>query len=159
MRDASPTRGPGAYHAFMRALFTPCAALAVGACIAAPQPTPIPEMPSPPPSSVASQPMNTDLPAVVQSMLPALRADAARRSGAGAVQLGVVSVEEVTWADGALGCAQPGQTYTLALVPGWRIVLAAPQGPPQHYHASRRGAWVWCPAERSRTPPGALQRM
>jgi hypothetical protein len=103
--------------------------------------------------------MNTDLPVAVQSMLPALREDAARRGVSGAAQVQVVSVEEVTWADGALGCAQPGQVYTMALVPGWRIVLAGPQGAPQHYHASRRGAWVWCPAERSRTPPGTLQRL
>lgn len=103
--------------------------------------------------------MNNDLPAEAKPMLPALREDAARRSGVGIADLRVVSFEEVTWADGALGCAQPGQTYTMALVPGWRIVLAAPQGAPQHYHASRRGGWVWCPAERSRTPPGTLQRM
>ena len=102
---------------------------------------------------------NTELPAGMQSMLPALREDAARRTGAAAADFRLVSLEEVTWADGALGCAQPGQTYTMALVPGWRIVLAAAQGSAQHYHASRRGGWVWCPAERSRTPPGALQRM
>jgi hypothetical protein len=101
---------------------------------------------------------HSDLPADVQSMLPKLREDAARRTGADAAAVRVVSVEDVTWGDGALGCAQPGQAYTMALVPGWRIVLAAPQGEPQHYHAGRRG-WVWCPAERSRTPPGAKQRM
>ena len=103
--------------------------------------------------------MNTDLPAEALPLLPALREDAARRSGASAADLRIVSVEDVTWADGGLGCAQPGQMVTMALVPGWRIVLAAPGGAPQHYHASRRGGWVWCPAERSRTPPGALQRL
>lgn len=101
---------------------------------------------------------NTDLPADVQSLLPNLREDAARRSGADAAAVRVVLVEDVTWADGSLGCGQPGQVYTMALVPGWRIVLAAVQGAPQHYHASRRGGWLWCPAERSRTPPGAAQR-
>ena len=102
---------------------------------------------------------NTGLSADVQSLLPLLREDAARRSGVSPAELSIVSVEDVTWADGALGCAQPGQSYTMALVPGWRIVLASPQGAPQHYHVSRRGGWVWCAAERSRTPPGALQRM
>jgi hypothetical protein len=126
----------------MKALLILWGLLAAGGCVAAPPP------------------MNdSGLPADLQSMLPALREDAARRTGAAAAALQVASVEDVTWADGALGCAQPGQAYTLALVPGWRIVLAAPQGAPQHYHASRRGGWVWCPAGRSRTPPGATQRI
>lgn len=103
--------------------------------------------------------MNNDLTAEVQSLLPALREDAARRGGVAAAELRIVSVEEVTWADGALGCGKPGQSYTMALVPGWRIVLAAPLGAPQHYHASRRGSWQWCPADQSRAPPGTLQRM
>lgn len=103
--------------------------------------------------------MNTDLPAEALPLLPKLREDAARRSGVSPAELRIVSVEDVTWADGALGCGQPGQMYTMALVPGWRIVLAAPGGAPQHYHASRRGHWVWCAAERSRTPPGTLQRI
>jgi hypothetical protein len=133
------------YDAAMRLAFILGVVATACACVAAPL--------SP------SKPMNTDLPADLQSMLPALREDAARRSGAGAAELQVASVEDVTWADGALGCATPGQTYTMALVPGWRIVLATPQGALQHYHASRRGHWLWCAAERSRTPPGALQRL
>ena len=103
--------------------------------------------------------MNTDVPAEARTLLPALREDAARRSGASAADLRIVSFEDVTWSDGGLGCGQPGQIVTMALVPGWRIVLAAPGGAPQHYHASRRGGWVWCPAERSRTPPQTRPRM
>lgn len=35
----------------------------------------------------------------------------------------VISVEEVTWPDGSIGCPLPGMRYTQALVNGTRIVL------------------------------------
>lgn len=35
----------------------------------------------------------------------------------------VVSAEAVTFNDGALGCAQPGQSYTQAIVDGMRVVV------------------------------------
>jgi hypothetical protein len=35
----------------------------------------------------------------------------------------VVAWEEVVWSDGAIGCPQPGMSYTQALVDGTRIVL------------------------------------
>lgn len=106
-----------------------------------------------------SMPAAPTVPAELQSLLPALRADAARRSGVAVDRLGVVALDDVTWPDGGLGCAAPGQMVTMALVPGWRLVLGAPGGVPQHYHLSRRGGWVWCAAERSRLPPaGGAQR-
>lgn len=52
----------------------------------------------------------------------------------GAVQ--VVSVQEVTWNDGALGCPQPGQSYIQVLTPGYRIVLEA-QGQRAEYHTTQ----------------------
>ncbi|HET8778129.1 MAG TPA: hypothetical protein VFN76_10750 [Candidatus Limnocylindria bacterium] len=39
-------------------------------------------------------------------------------------QIEVVSVEEVTWNSGALGCPEPGQVYTQALVDGLRVIVA-----------------------------------
>jgi len=44
--------------------------------------------------------------------------------------------EEVTWNDGSLGCAQPGMMYTMALVPGYRIVLEA-NGQVYNYHGGK----------------------
>ena len=35
----------------------------------------------------------------------------------------VVSVQPVTWPDGSLGCPQPGEVYTQALVDGYKVVL------------------------------------
>ncbi len=70
----------------------------------------------------------------------------------------VIAADEVTWGDGSLGCPQPGQAATQALVPGWRLVLR--DGPRTlSYHADRHGRWVRCPPERAQAPlPGAATR-
>ncbi len=65
--------------------------------------------------------------------------------------LRVVQSEAVTWPDGAIGCPQPGTMYTQALVPGWRFVVSDGQRF-LVYHASQRGAWVWCPPARAALP-------
>ena len=49
--------------------------------------------------------------------------DLVDRLGIDAASIEVVSVEEVTWPDGSIGCPQPGMRYTQALVNGSRIVL------------------------------------
>lgn len=49
--------------------------------------------------------------------------DLARRLKVPEDEIEVLEVEEVTWPDGSLGCPQPGQMYTQALVEGHRIVL------------------------------------
>ena len=36
----------------------------------------------------------------------------------------LVSAQSVTWKDGSLGCPQPGQSYTQALVPGLHVVVS-----------------------------------
>ncbi len=46
----------------------------------------------------------------------------------------VVEVEEVTWRDGSLGCAEQGTFYTQALVDGQRIVLEV-DGTRYEYHS------------------------
>ena len=46
----------------------------------------------------------------------------------------VVSVEEVTWRDSALGCPEPGRMYAQGLVDGHRIVLSA-AGEEYEYHS------------------------
>lgn len=37
----------------------------------------------------------------------------------------VVEVQEVTWPDGSIGCPQPGEFYTQALVDGYYVELRA----------------------------------
>lgn len=48
----------------------------------------------------------------------------------------VASAEEVTWRDGSLGCPQPGMMYTMALVPGYRVVLES-GGVNYSYHGAK----------------------
>ena len=82
----------------------------------------------------------------------AVLADAARAWRLGDLKALKVSVEDVTWADGSLGCPRPGMAYTQALVPGWRLVVRD-TGREATYHASRRGQWLWCAAGRMGLPP------
>jgi hypothetical protein len=49
--------------------------------------------------------------------------DLSRRLRVPEVEIEVLEVEEVTWPDGSLGCPQPDQMYTQALVEGHRIIL------------------------------------
>ncbi len=66
-------------------------------------------------------------------------ADLARRLGIGAADVEVASVEAVEWPDGSLGLPEPGMMYTQAIVPGYRIVLAA-QGRSFEYHSATGAA-------------------
>lgn len=80
---------------------------------------------------------------VSPELLGRILADAKERTGASADELRVVVAEAVTWSDGSLGCPQPGMGYTMALVPGYRVVVEA-GGVEHHYHASERGAFTYC---------------
>lgn len=62
-------------------------------------------------------------------------ADLAATTGVDEAEVEVVSAEEVTWADGSLGCPEPDGMYTQALVPGYRIVLSV-AGDEVAYHGA-----------------------
>jgi hypothetical protein len=78
-------------------------------------------------------------------------ADLAARLDVDPSDIEIVSVEEVTWPDGSLGCPRPGMSYTQALVDGQRIVLAVGSSE-YEYHSGRRGDVFYCPADQV-TPP------
>lgn len=61
--------------------------------------------------------------------------DAAGRLGVDPGDLEVVVAERVTWSDGSLGCPEPGEAYTQALVDGYRVVLEA-DGEEVAYHGA-----------------------
>jgi hypothetical protein len=115
--------------------------VAAAGCASAVEP-PVP--PAQPPREV---PMNPTLESVTEAVL----ADAVQRTGVDRGSLKVESVQSVTWADGSIGCPQPGMNYTMALVPGYRIKVRAGEQV-LDYHASRRGYFVLCPAGRSAEP-------
>jgi hypothetical protein len=76
-------------------------------------------------------------------LVSSMMTDLAGRLGIDAAQIAVVSATAVTWNDGSLGCPQPGQNYTQALVPGYQVILEA-GGKQYPYHASERGGFKLC---------------
>lgn len=77
------------------------------------------------------------------NLVKAAKADLAERLGIEQEEIEVVSVEEVTWRDGSIGCPEPGMAYTQALVNGTRILLEA-EGQTYHYHSGRGAAPFLC---------------
>ena len=93
----------------------------------------------------------------LSAVTAAVLADAAARTGEEPARIEIVSATAVTWADGSLGCPAPGMSYTMALVPGYRIQVRAGEQV-LDYHASRRGYFVLCPAGRAVDPAPAVDR-
>lgn len=63
----------------------------------------------------------------------------------------LLQAKPVTWRNGALGCPEPGKSYTMALVKGTLIVLAHNS---KHYrfHAKQNGKAFHCPNTRVESP-------
>ena len=69
--------------------------------------------------------------------------DLAQRLGIPLDKIELVSMQEVTWRDGSLGCPQPGMQYTQALVNGTLIILSVDDQRYQ-YHSGKRGMPFLC---------------
>lgn len=67
--------------------------------------------------------------------------DLAGRLGVAVDAIRVDAVVEVIWPDGSLGCPQPGQFYTQAIVPGYQILLSY-QEKQYDYHADDRRVFL-----------------
>lgn len=97
---------------------------------------------------------------VPRALIAKMRAELATRIGtAAAAAAHLVGAAEVVWPDGGLGCAQPGEVYTQALVPGYRVEFEA-AGRRHAYHANASGYFRLClgpgdrlPKELSGRPP------
>lgn len=87
-------------------------------------------------------PAGAELSPEVAALLDKARQDLSTRAGVAAGDIAVVSVEEVQWRDGSLGCPQPGMNYIMMITPGYLIKLEA-KGQAYEYHASMSGV-VWC---------------
>jgi len=75
---------------------------------------------------------------VVQAML-----DLSARVGANVDDIELVSLLEVTWRDGSLGCPEAGVAYTQALVPGQQLILQV-EGQEYYYHSGKNGIFKYC---------------
>lgn len=80
---------------------------------------------------------------VPETVLDTVRADLGKRTGAKPEAMKVVRSEEVVFGDGSLGCGRPGQSYTQATVPGYRVVLMV-EGKEYDYRVTRRGSFILC---------------
>jgi len=115
-------------------------------------PAPSPRTPAP----AATAPSSSVTP-VPKEVIAKARASLAQQVGASAADSArIVSAEEVTWPNGAIGCPQPGRMYTQALVPGYRVVFEA-GGQTYAYHASRTGEFSHCKQPSAAVPPGGSQ--
>lgn len=96
---------------------------------------------------------------VPEQLVAAMRRDLRERlapEGGGAEAVLQVA-EAVTWPDGSLGCPRPGAMYTMALVPGYRVVLRS--GDREYaYHASKSGHFVYCPSSQPPAAGGVVTR-
>ena len=88
---------------------------------------------------------------VPQDLLDAVFDDLVERLGASREAITVEQAGVVVWRDGSLGCPQPGMMYTMALVPGYRIILSAGEES-FDYHASEAGYFVLCEGGMAEEP-------
>jgi hypothetical protein len=114
-------------------------------------PTRIPDPLTSPAAPAGEAVASATVPRAVRS---AVVADAARRFKVAESAVVLVRAEKVTWADGSLGCPQPGLMYTQMLVAGFRIVAKTAEGE-LLYHTDSRGNAVSC-ASLADTPGNSM---
>lgn len=86
-----------------------------------------------------------------EEQIDAAKADFAKRFNKSDDEFEVWEAVLVDWASGALGCPAKDMNYTMALVPGFRILIKS-AGRDYHYHAKRGGEPFFCPSERVQKP-------
>jgi len=77
--------------------------------------------------------------------------DLAQRRGVAAESITVSNARPVTWRSGAIGCPEPGMSYTDALVPGVSLLLRSGEEI-SAYHAVVGGKPFPCPLDRVELP-------
>jgi hypothetical protein len=105
----------------------------------------------PSPSPARSPAASLDPGPVPADVFNQIVADAAAKAAIDPSALTVVAASAVTWSDGSIGCPAPGVSYTQALVPGYRVVLAA-NDQQYDYHVGQRGQFILCPPNRAKDP-------
>lgn len=87
------------------------------------------------------------LPMNLNRQIEVSRDDLARRLGVTLESVKLSGARQVTWRSGALGCPEPGKSYTEALEPGSEIFLLV-RNEIHTYHAKFAGKPFYCPKER-----------
>jgi hypothetical protein len=113
-----------------------------------PLPTPAVSEPEVPGSGEES-PVIGEVPA---DLLEEIIADVMQRTGAARSAVRVLQAEQVVWPDGSLGCPQPGQMYTQALVDGYQVVLEQ-DGERFDYRVAGTGYFFLCESNLNLATP------
>jgi len=80
---------------------------------------------------------------VPQELMDAIFKDLIEKENVERQSISVNRAESVIWPDGSLGCAQPGEMYTMATVQGYWVVLQS-GGKEFDYRASAGGHFFLC---------------
>lgn len=93
-----------------------------------------------------------EVPGSAAALVEQAKSDLSGRLDVAEAEIEVLSVEEVTWPDGSLGCPQPGMMYTQALVDGSRIRLQV-DGEIYAYHSGGNRPPFLCKQETATILP------
>lgn len=83
------------------------------------------------------------VPSELESLAKEISADLEKRTGVSAEAISLTKVESLSWADGSLGCPQPGMMYTMAIVEGYRLVYTV-AGKEYSYHTAAAKRFIYC---------------
>ena len=97
--------------------------------------------------------MSITIPDELQELTEEIMSDLSQRATVNQEAITITEVEAVTWNDGSLGCPEPDMMYTMALEPGYRLVLTT-DGKEFHYHTRGTASFIYCenPPENGTTP-------
>ena len=69
--------------------------------------------------------------------------DLSTRLSIAADEIEVLSIKEVTWRDGSLGCPEAGVSSIQVLTPGQQMILRA-NGQEYYYHSGKNSVFSYC---------------
>lgn len=97
------------------------------------------------PESIGGEPVVQPAPGNPSLKDPVIQAmtDLSTRLGVSMEDIQLVSLLEVTWRDGSLGCPEAGMVYTQALVSGQQMILQV-SDKEYYYHAGKSGSFEYC---------------
>ncbi|MGI9265494.1 MAG: hypothetical protein ACR2QU_11245 [Gammaproteobacteria bacterium] len=91
-----------------------------------------------------------------QEQIDAAKVDFADRFNKSVDEFEVWEAVGVDWRSGALGCPKKGMNFTMALVPGLRVVIKS--GEVRYdYHARQGETPFYCPPDRVEKPASSMQ--
>ncbi len=96
-----------------------------------------------PPADATTSTNATTIDNTEPAMVKAARSQLEARLGADAGAITTEAFARVVWPNGAIGCPKPGRSYTMALVPGYQVILRADDRL-YHYHGREGQAPFYC---------------